>query len=245
MVTELAGHTVAIEPFTNSVAWAYPSLHWDPEPVLQTYSAYASNLDALDSNFIASARAPSRILDGPNPAWAEIDGRYPYFESPTTYVTILCHYAVLDAEGGWQLLERVPDRCGPNTLMGSVNATVGVPVTVPSGPPGSIVTARFELSLPVAYHVSSIALKAPYMTFSARGSGGQGFDRVPGEFRFIAATAGDLHLLRPSSSIAYSPLYRPDTVSSFVLSGGDLVPGISHYVVRFYSMPIADRGADS
>jgi hypothetical protein len=135
--------------------------------------------------------------------------------------------------------------------MGSVKATVGVPVAVPAARPGSIVTARFELSLPVAYDVSSIALKAPYMTFSAWGpreprAGGRGFDRVLlGHYRFIAGTASDLHLLRPSSSIgAYSPLFRPTTVSSFVLSGGDLTPGISHYVVRFYSMPIADRSAD-
>jgi hypothetical protein len=249
MVTEVAGHTVAIEPAANAVAWAYPSMHWDPEPVLQTYSAYTSSLDALDSNFIASTKAPSRILE--NPTLGTIDGRDAFFESPTAYVTILCHYVELDAEGGWQLLERVPDRCGATTFMGSVKATVGMPVTVPAAPPGSMVTARFGLSLPVAYDVSSIALKAPYVTFSAWGprehpaARGRGFDRVLlGHYRFIAATAGDLHLLRPSSSTAYSPPHGPTTVSSFVLSGGDLVPGISHYVVRFYSIPIADRSAD-
>ena len=88
MVADLAHRTVAIEPYENSVAFAYPSIHWDPEPVLQTYAAYASNLDTLDSTFITSAKAPSRILEE-TPLVTE-DGRDPYFESPTTYVTTVC-----------------------------------------------------------------------------------------------------------------------------------------------------------
>ena len=46
---ELKGHTVAIEPWENGVVWAFPSMTWDPEPILQSYAAYTAPLDALDA----------------------------------------------------------------------------------------------------------------------------------------------------------------------------------------------------
>ena len=231
MVAELAHRTVAIEPYENSVAFAYPSIHWDPEPVLQTYSAYTSTLDALDSNFLTSEQAPSRILEQVPFA---IDGRDPYFESPTAYVTTLCRYVQLDASIGWQILERVPDRCTASRPIGTVTATIGQLVTVPVGPPGTIVMARFDLSLPLVYDLSALVLKPPDMTFTAMGP-----DGLDENFRFIPGTAGDLHLLQPSTSLRYAPLFTPMTVSYFTLTGGGLVPGTSHYVVRFYSMRMA------
>ena len=74
------------------------------------------------------------------------------------------------------------------------------------------------------------------MTFTVLGQ------RTPDtRFRFIEATAGDLHLLRPSKSIGYAPQFTPTDISSFVLTGGGLTPGSSHYVVRFYSMRVAAK----
>jgi len=92
MIPELQGHTVAIEPFENNVAWAFPSIRWDPEPVLQAYAAYTSSLDELDARFIESSAAPSRILEQRPTA---IDDRDPFFDPPTTVVTIVCHYVQL------------------------------------------------------------------------------------------------------------------------------------------------------
>jgi hypothetical protein len=230
MVAELAHRTVAIEPYDNSVAYAYPSIDWDPEPVLAAYSAYTSTLDELDSNFLLSEKAPSRILQGL--PWG-VDGRDPFFESPTTYVTMLCHYVQLDADTSWQVLARVPDRCGASRLIGSVNATIGEPVGVPVGAPGTLVMARIELSPPLAYDVSAFVLKPPSMTFTAWGPGQSG-----ASFRFIEGTAGELHLLRPSKSLGYAPLFAPFTTSFFELTGAGLVPGSSHYTVNFYSMRV-------
>jgi hypothetical protein len=234
MVADLAHRTVAIEPYENSVAFAYPPIHWDPEPVLQTYAAYTSSLDTLDSTFIASAKAPSRILE--QQPQVALDGRDPYFESPTTYVTTLCRYAQLDATKHWQVLERVPDRCSASRPIGSIRATIGQPVTVPVGPPGTIVMARIDLSTPLVYDISGFLLKPPGMIFTALGQRASDTN-----FRFIAATAGDLHLLRPSKSIGYAPQFTPTNISSFVLTGGGLTPGRSHYVVHFYRMRVAAK----
>ncbi|HMK98456.1 MAG TPA: hypothetical protein VK425_12970, partial [Acidimicrobiales bacterium] len=55
----LEGHTIAIEPWEDLVAWADPAAKWDPEPVVQSYSAYTTGLDRLDADFIASRQAPA------------------------------------------------------------------------------------------------------------------------------------------------------------------------------------------
>ena len=61
-LTLLEGHSVAVEPAEDSVVYAYPQLRWDPEPVLQAYTAYTTYLDHLDAAFLASSHAPQRIL---------------------------------------------------------------------------------------------------------------------------------------------------------------------------------------
>ena len=58
----------------DSLSIAYPELHWDPVPVLQSYSAYTTYLDNLDASFLSSARAPQRLLYQP----ATIDLRDPF-----------------------------------------------------------------------------------------------------------------------------------------------------------------------
>ena len=229
MVNELVGHSVAIEPWENSVAWAYPLIHWDPEPVLQSYSAYTTNLDSLDSEFIDSSQAPLRILQQSPEA---IDGRYPAFEPPTTTVTSVCRYVQIDASPAWQVLSRVRDRCGAPTLMARKTAMVGRPVRVPTGSPGTMVVARFEsLPLPLSYELAAIALKPPIMFMTASGQ----------RYRFIVGTAGDLHLMRPASSTRYTAPFEPMAISTFALSGAGMAPGTSHYEVSFYSIRVATR----
>ncbi|HVA02908.1 MAG TPA: hypothetical protein VMU64_04095 [Acidimicrobiales bacterium] len=229
MLDELNGHSVAIEPWENSVAWAYPSVHWDPEPVLQTYSAYTTSLDVLDSDFLESRQAPTRILQQ---APAAIDGRNPAFEPPTTTVTSVCRYVQVDASAAWQVLTRVPDRCGAPRLMARETATVGRPVKVPAASPGTMVVARFEsLPLPITYEFAAVVLKPPIMFMTASGQ----------RDRFIVGTAGDLHLLRPASSTGYTAPFVPDGISTFELSGAGMAQGTSHYVVSFYSIRVATR----
>ena len=58
-MTALAGHTLAAETLEDGITFAYPGLRWDPEPVLQSYSAYTSYLDKLDASFLSSPGRPN------------------------------------------------------------------------------------------------------------------------------------------------------------------------------------------
>jgi len=223
---ELDGHTVAIEQLENAVVWAYPSMTWDPEPVVQAYSAYTSALDQLDANFLTSRAAPSRILQQPP---VGLDGRDPFFEPPTTWVTMMCHYRQLDATAQWQILARVPDRCGSLRSIGQAHATFGTPVTVPRAPAGDAVVARFvQLPLSLGYKVSALALKPPTASFVTPAT----------TYRFVISTAGDLHVLRPARSIGYSAPYGPSAINSFALTGAGVAPRSGRYEVEFYAMAV-------
>jgi hypothetical protein len=95
-----------------------------------------------------------------------------------------------------------------------------------------MVVARFQaISLPISYKISAAVLKPPVM-----------FMNVPGsQFRFIAGTAGDLHLLGTTSAIGYTAPFMPTRVPSFTLSGAGIAPLSGHYVVSFYSIRVSTR----
>jgi len=226
-VGQLSGHSVAIQPWENTVAWAYPSIRWDPEPVLQSYSAYTPTLDQLDASFLSSGAAPDRILQQ---ASAVVDGRYYFFEPPTTWVTMMCRYVQVDATGEWQVLRRVPDRCGTLRPIKQVSATFGQKIAVPRAPAGEAVVARFVgLPQPFGYTVSSLALKPPPASIVTS----------VGSFRFVVPTAGDLHLLRPSSTVGYAPAFDPSNIAWFYLAGGGVRSGAGTYSVIFYALPVS------
>ena len=134
MLSKLRGHTVAVYPIDIDLAWAY-NLNWDPIPVLQAYSAYTSGLDALDASFLASPKAPQRILfEGPG----TIDGRVGPFDEGQTYRAMLCHYRVIDSVGTLEVLGRVADRCpGASRSLSVVHASWGQTIHVPRSPRGN------------------------------------------------------------------------------------------------------------
>ncbi len=110
LVAALRGHTLAVETLEDAMTFAYPGLQWDPEPVLQSYSAYTSYLDQLDAHFLSSSRAPQRILYKP----VTINNRNQWWEPPATLEAMYCHYRQVGTVDHWLLLARVPGpgRCG-------------------------------------------------------------------------------------------------------------------------------------
>ena len=139
----LAGRTVHIEPWETAVADAYPEFVWAPEPVFQAYSAYTPLLDRLNADRLASAEAPDAILWITPPGQAlSIDGRGVWFDAPLAKIEMLCRYVPFAAQETWQVLDRVADRCGPPTVVGTVTAKAGDPATLPAGMPRGIVTIR-------------------------------------------------------------------------------------------------------
>ena len=227
----LEGHTVAIEPVEASMAYDY-KLDWDPEPVLQGYSAYTSYLDLLDATFLASARAPERILYAPSQV---IDGRDGFLDPPATLESMYCHYLQLATAGPWQVLERAPDRCGPAVELERVSARFGEPVNVPSEP-GKMVVATFSLSAPLIARLDDVVLKPPYTDITAwNGSA------IPTTYRFIPGTAADYHVLAVPAALGYSRAFTPPHIRELALSGGGWSFGQGDIEVTFYAVSLGAK----
>jgi hypothetical protein len=224
----LEGHSVAVEPVEDSVVYAYPQLHWDPEPVLQSYSAYTSYLDRLDASFLASRRAPERILYQP---WAVIDGRDKFLDPPATIESMYCHYVQLPAPGPSLVLARVSDRCGRPVEVAEVRAHFGTPVMVPQER-GAAVVATFSFGAPIGTKLAGLLLKPPTMTLSAWGGGAA----PPESYRFISGTAADDHIVSVPASLGYSAAFAPPHVTKLTLSGGGWSAGQGHFTVTFYRL---------
>jgi hypothetical protein len=227
LLSLLEGHTVAVEPIENSVAYDYPELDWDPEPVLQSYSAYTSYLDRLDAAFLASGRAPERIFYAP---WEVVDKRYEFFDPPATLESMYCHYLQLVAPGPAQVLQRVRDHCGPPVEVKRVSVPFGAPVTVPSEP-GKMVIATFHFGAPLATKVDGVLLKPP-ITSVTLWTGGS----PPASYRFIPGTAADNHVVSVPPDLGYAPAFTPRDIKKLELSGGGWKPGEGKISVTFYSV---------
>jgi hypothetical protein len=135
----LEGSSVHVDPAEVGVVWAH-ELDWRPLPVYQPYVAWTEELDRRNAEALGSARAPERILRrAANPL-----GRFPGFESPAAMIEMLCRYELLRAQGEWQVLGRVPNRCGPPRPIGSAEGTYGEPIPVPKAAPDDLVFARVD-----------------------------------------------------------------------------------------------------
>jgi hypothetical protein len=230
----LRGHTVAIEPWEDMVAWADPAVRWDPEPVVQSYSAYTGYTDHLDAAFLASPRAPQRIL-----FWSlrfGFDFRDPYMEPPATMVAVYCHYVQVAVIGRWQVLARGADRCGPAVTIAMVRARFGQPVKVP-GAPGKMVVASFSLQLPWRYKLRGVLLKPPDTYIEVWGRRGP-----PTTYRFVTDTAGDEHVVSAPAALGYSGRFDPPgSVRALEISGTGWKAGHGEITITFQVLTIARR----
>ncbi|MBA2523138.1 MAG: hypothetical protein H0V25_07365, partial [Solirubrobacterales bacterium] len=238
MLSELEGHSVAIDPWEIAVVWTY-QLDWSPLPVFQNYSAYTAKLDQLNAERIASPEGPEMILRQ-NPAKGlsqyptrTIDRRYPAWDPPAQALATLCNFAPLRTTKRWQLLERVPDRCAEPQPIGSVESSYGETVLVPQAPRGAVVFVRIH-----GAEVSGLeSLRSLLYRAKPRYAVVDGGDR----FRLIPGTAGDGLLLRGEPQLTGAGLLaQAPQAKSIELTGlaGDL-----RY--DFYSMALDDQAAQS
>ena len=227
LVSELRGHTLAVETLEDGVTFAYPGLNWDPEPVLQSYSAYTSYLDDLDAGFLSSARAPQRILYRP----VTINNRYEFWDTPTALQAMYCHYVPTGESDHWLVLARVADRCGAPQLIGEqVSARFGQPVKVPLAP-GRMVVATFSISSPLLAEAEAAVLKPPEVEVTAWEGASP-----PTTYRFLPGTAGDDHVLVVPASLGYPAAFAPRPVRELEFVGGGWAPGEGSVHVVFYSV---------
>jgi hypothetical protein len=237
VLNALALHSFAVEPLEDSLSFAYPALkQWDPEPVLQAYSAYTPYLDDLDAAFLASRRAPELILYRP----ISTSGFDPAWEPPAATEALYCHYAQMLTAGYWALLRRVPGRCGHPVAMGRVTAHFGEPVSVPAGPAGDMVVARFSLRLPATTGIENIVSKAPAVYSETWAAGPL---RGPATWRFVVATAGQDHVLYAPPALGWASGYGPQAVNKLCFTGGGWRSGTGTVEVSFFAVPLAKAPA--
>lgn len=228
VLASLRGRTVAIEPWENMIAWEYPDIAWDPEPVLQDYSAYTTDLDQRDARFLESVRAPQRVLVEKG---ASVDGRYSFFEPPATEIALLCHYREVMEDGAWQVLARGSNRCGPPEKIQSRTASFGAALQVPKASDSHILAFRVELSSPLADRVEALLYKPPPVMVILYTSEG------PQRYRFVSGTADDLHVLSDPPALGWSADASPLTVQSVAFAGGGWSAGQGAVHVAFYVVP--------
>jgi hypothetical protein len=222
----LEGHSVAVEPTEDSVVYTYPQLRWDPEPVVQAYSAYTTHLDDLDAAFLASSRAPQRILY--QAGWT-IDDRDPYFDPPATLESMYCHYVQLAARGPSQVLARVPDRCARAVPIGRAIVHFDQAITVPQAP-GQMVLATFSFTTPLKDKVGSLLMRSPAVEVRIWTTG-----RQPATYRFVPGTAADEHVLSTPTALGYSFPFTPTSVRRIELAGDGWQGETGKVRVTFYA----------
>ncbi|MGH9106960.1 MAG: hypothetical protein ACRDZX_14235, partial [Acidimicrobiales bacterium] len=227
----LRGHTVAVEPWQDIVAWSDTKVRWDPEPVVQDYSAFTTYTDRLDADFLSSPGAPQRVLY----RWSRFAFAYrdPWMDPPATTEALFCHYTQIASAGKWQVLRRAPDRCGHPVTLETALVHFGERVRVPKAP-GKMVVASFSFSSPLLAALEGVALKPPEMHLVTWGR-----DRRRVTYRFLPGTAADEHVVNTPRALGYSPRARPGHVSQIELEGGGWAKGQGNLVVRFSALSMS------
>ncbi len=189
----LRGHSVDVEPYEISAAWAY-GFRWRPEPLLQWYTAFDSHLDRMNASALAS-RGAERVLRQRTPT---LDAKVTNFEAPATFLTLVCSYREVEADGSWEVLARTRNRCDPPRPIGSVVGREGATIAVAHAPStDDLVYARIRFPRFSTYRVESVLLKPARLPQIVLG----------GAFRFVPGTAESPLVLRMPESAAMSPLF--------------------------------------
>jgi hypothetical protein len=217
----LRGRTVAVEPWEIGAAWAY-RLDWLPQPIFQNYSAYTPALDRINSELIEDPDGPERLLrenqqvvlpEFPTP---NLDGRFGGWDPPEQARAVLCNFAPLTTSERWQVLGRVPDRCGAPRALGSVSAGEGEDVRVPAPGPGEVAFARVDgAGVGGLESLQNLLLHARVRHAVVNGDT---------SYRLVPETAGDGLLLRAAPGVVepgpFSPIPDARTIRVEGARGG-------------------------
>src|SRR6202022_3215333 len=195
---------VDVMPMDVQLAFAY-GLRWSPRPVFQSYAAVRPYLDERDALHLSGPNAPRFVLFNA----ADIDMRYPLFDEPKTYRTLLAQYRVRLVLPDWLLFEKrdgvVPMQ---ETTVANATGQLGEWIDVPAHA-GSPIYGRVELrSSPVGLAMTLID-RPPELHIRFQYGGGQ----LSPWYRFVPAVAPDGLLLSS---------YAPDTASVARLAQGQI-----------------------
>jgi hypothetical protein len=124
----IGNRTVDIFPWDISVCWAY-GLNWSPRPMFQSYNAYTSKLDTLNSGHFTLESGPGVVLY----ADKSVDGRYPPFDEPSTFRALLNNYTYYGSTGQFIMLNKTnfAPNYGQVVDLGNEQAGMGQFIEVP------------------------------------------------------------------------------------------------------------------
>jgi hypothetical protein len=177
----IGSKSVDIMPWEISSVYAY-DLNWAPRPVFQCYSAYTDKLDMLNSQYFESDKAPDFLLY----AYGHIDGRYPLFDAPATFRTILRNYkpVLIDDNNYYYIILRKTDTRSLSTskTISVLDTEIGKPIPVPQIKDGYLF-AKIYMDYNLLGKIAKLVYKPPgvYIRLIA--------DDAPFIYRFIASTA--------------------------------------------------------
>ena len=228
----LRGHTVHVDPWEASLVWAY-QLNWDPLPVFQDYSAYTATLDRVNADALRSSSGPQRILRENtalvDPAYhtATIDDRYLAWDPPEKTLAMLCNYVPIQTTARWEVLAKVPNRCGTPRLILSLKLADGTTTRIPPAGAGGLLYAKISgVGVSGFERLRTLLYRARYRYVTV--NAGPAYRLVPG-------TAGDGLLLDADSNVDYpAPFALSPAAHTIALAGlgGTAVMSVYRVSVR-------------
>jgi hypothetical protein len=182
LLKSIDNSSIDIFPWDIALCWAY-GLNWTPRPVFQSYSAYTTYLDTSNSQYYSDqVRSPEKIFY----AYKSIDGRYPLFDEPKTFRTLLNNYSYAGESGTFIFLNRSVNPIENKEIaIGSITSTIGEPIQIPTydGEIFGNITIKYSMQGNI---LKTVYKPAPlYVRFHLK----NGF--VSPKYRLISGTASD------------------------------------------------------
>ncbi|MDR2057286.1 MAG: hypothetical protein LBP83_03200, partial [Dysgonamonadaceae bacterium] len=131
---------VDVFPYDIALLYAY-DLNWSPRPVFQSYSAYTPVLDQINASHFEKDNAPDNILY----SYASIDKRYPLFDEPAVFRTLLKNYEVQTLDN-YLILQRRTEKITYDSIpVGSGICPIGTLIDIPQCP-GQHIYCNIDIS---------------------------------------------------------------------------------------------------
>lgn len=127
-IQHIGNKTMDVIPWDLMIPWLY-DFNWSPSPMPWAFQVYSPQIDELNvQHFLDEKEAPQEILY----AYKSIDNRYPLFDEPLTFATILKNYQYTHTSNDHVLLSRSPRQdIGEKEDLGTVVVDIGKPIKIP------------------------------------------------------------------------------------------------------------------
>jgi hypothetical protein len=234
------GHTVDVLPWDIAMAYAY-GFNWDPAPIFQTYQAYTPALDDLNARHYEGKGAPDFVLYN----FESMDGRYPPFDEPHAFRTLICNYELVGIDGQFFILEKRPlCICSDRTILVSTyDTSFGEPVQIPNG--NGLLIAKVYIETNFLGKTASLLYKIPAVRVNLQFGNGESHVWGPtasGDFEYIASVGSNGLLLKAQPPVDNMLTPSVDTFA-FYTNGPQYYA--SEIRIEFYSIDAVSQAQTS